>query len=125
MLIFAIKKVFSFMRYHLLVDNLKTYAQTIFYQIHSFMLKSSNPFAGVFCIGCRYRSILTLSQAAIQIDHQHLLRKLSFLHCVLLISLLNKVHMCVDLCGLTCGLQFDFIDQYVYFYDKAMLVLLL
>ena len=69
----------------------------------------------------RYGSVLIL-QIAIEFDQQHFLKMLSFPNAYFwLLCQKSCVHRCVDL---HVGLQFDFIDQYIYFYDNAVLFLL-
>ena len=105
---FALQKLFSFMRSHLLIvdfsactihvlfkklSSLPEYSRvfptfsSIKFSVPDSMLRSLIHLDFSFVQGNKYGSICILLHADIQVDQHHLLKMLSFFHCMVLASL--------------------------------------
>ena len=76
------------------------------FSVSSFMLKSLIHLDLSFVQGDKYGSICTFLHADIQLDKDHLLKILSFFHCMVLVSL--SPIKCQQVCGFISGSSIQF-----------------
>jgi hypothetical protein len=92
------------------------------FKVSGLILKCSIHFELILVQGERHGSSFSFQYADIQFSQQHLLKRLSFLHCMFLATVKNQIHVAAWISIVSLMFMFGFALEPCYFYCHGFVI---